>query len=143
MYRAKKFTARHRWPLSAAALVIIALAAGVVATAIEARRANRHLAQVRELSGRLLFQVHDAVESLQGATRARELLATTSNTYLDGLSASVGNDPAFLRWLIGLGLDMNPLNGDRVTQIVLETINAPADAVAKAKAAIEPPAAPR
>jgi tetratricopeptide (TPR) repeat protein len=44
----------------------------------------------------LIFQIHDAVENLQGATEARTLLATTSAEYLDGLAASAGNDPAFL-----------------------------------------------
>ena len=95
-YRARKFAGRHRWPLGAAAVVMLSLAGGVVATAYEARRANQHLAQLQQLSGRLLFQVHDAVESLQGATKARELLVTTSAEYLDGLSASSGDDPAFL-----------------------------------------------
>jgi tetratricopeptide (TPR) repeat protein len=95
-YRARKFANRHRWPLGAAAIVMLSLAGGVVTTAYEARRANQHLAQLRQLSGRLLFQVHDAVESLQGATKARELLVTTSAEYLDGLSASAGDDQAFL-----------------------------------------------
>ena len=95
-YRARKFAIRHRWPLGAAAVVMLSLVGGVVATAYEARRANEHLEQLRQLSGRLLFQVHDAVESLQGATKARELLVTTSAEYLDGLNASAGNDPAFL-----------------------------------------------
>jgi Tripartite tricarboxylate transporter family receptor len=37
-----------------------------------------------------------------------------------------------------LGLDMNPIGGDRVAEIVMQTINAPADVITKAKAAIEP-----
>lgn len=96
-YRLRKFGARHRWPLGAAAVVMLSLAGGVVTTAAEARRANHHLEQLQQLSGKLLFQVHDAVESLQGATKARELLVTTSAEYLDGLSASAGNDPGFLK----------------------------------------------
>lgn len=95
-YRTRKFIRRHRWGLGAAAVVMLSLAAGVVTTAYQARRANEHLAQLRQLSGRLLFQVHDAVENLQGATEARALLVTTSAEYLDALSASAGNDPAFL-----------------------------------------------
>lgn len=95
-YRTRKFASRHRWPLGAAAVVMLSLAGGVVTTAYEAQRANQHLAQLQQLSGRLLFQVHDAVESLPGATKARELLVTTSAEYLDGLSASAGDDPAFL-----------------------------------------------
>ena len=41
-----------------------------------------------------------------------------------------------------LGLDMQPMQADVVTQIVFATINAPGDIVAKAKAAIEPQQAP-
>ena len=95
-YRARKFAGRYRWPLTAAAVVMLSLAAGVVTTAYEARRANQHLAQLRQLSGRLIFQIHDAVEDLQGATEARTLLVTTSAEYLDGLAASAGDDPEFL-----------------------------------------------
>jgi tetratricopeptide (TPR) repeat protein len=95
-YRARKFTSRHRWPIAAAAVLVLSLAGGIVSTAYEARRANQHLAQLRQLSGRLLFQIHDAVGTLQGATKARELLVSTSAEYLDGLSADAGDDPAFL-----------------------------------------------
>jgi tripartite-type tricarboxylate transporter receptor subunit TctC len=48
-------------------------------------------------------------------------------------------DQAFLAEAKQLGLDMLPMTADAVTKIVLATINAPADVVAKAKAAIEPP----
>ena len=50
----------------------------------------------------------------------------------------VVEDEAFLAEAKQYGLDMNPMSGDLVTQIVNDTINAPADSVAKAKAAIEP-----
>ena len=95
-YRARKFASRHRWPIAAAAVLVLSLAGGIVSTAYEARRANQHLAQLRQLSGRLLFQIHDAVGTLQGATKARELLVSTSAEYLDALSADAGDDPAFL-----------------------------------------------
>jgi tripartite-type tricarboxylate transporter receptor subunit TctC len=51
-------------------------------------------------------------------------------------------DEGFLMEARQLGLDMQPMQADVVTQIVFATINAPADVVAKAKAAIEPPSAP-
>jgi hypothetical protein len=47
-------------------------------------------------------------------------------------------DEAFLAEAKQLNLDMDPMTGDRVADIVNDTINAPADAVAKAKIAIEP-----
>ena len=43
-------------------------------------------------------------------------------------------DEAFLAEAKQLGLDMNPMTGEAVTQIVNDTINAPADAIAQAKA---------
>jgi hypothetical protein len=51
-------------------------------------------------------------------------------------------DEGFLTEARQLGLDMQPMQADAVTQIVFATINAPADIVAKAKLAIEPQAAP-
>ena len=51
-------------------------------------------------------------------------------------------DEGFLTEARQLGLDMQPMQADAVTQIVFATINAPADIVAKAKLAIEPQATP-
>jgi tripartite-type tricarboxylate transporter receptor subunit TctC len=47
-------------------------------------------------------------------------------------------DEAFLAEAKQLSLEMSPMTGERVTQIVNDTINAPAESIAKAKAAIEP-----
>jgi len=49
-------------------------------------------------------------------------------------------DEGFLAEAKQYNLDLNPMTGDQITTIVNDTINAPADAVAKAKAAIEPQA---
>src|SRR5215475_1253869 len=51
-------------------------------------------------------------------------------------------DEGFLMEARQLGLDMQPMQADVVTQIVFATINAPAEVVTKAKAAIEPQSAP-
>jgi hypothetical protein len=53
--------------------------------------------------------------------------------------AETMKDEAFLAEAKQLGLDMNPMTAEAVTRIVNDTINAPADAIAKAKLAIEPP----
>ena len=52
--------------------------------------------------------------------------------------AETMKDEAFLAEAKQLGLDMNPMTGEAVTQIVNDTINAPADAITNAKVAIEP-----
>jgi tripartite-type tricarboxylate transporter receptor subunit TctC len=51
-------------------------------------------------------------------------------------------DEGFLTEARQLGLDMQPMQADVVTQIVFATVNAPAEIVAKAKTAIEPQATP-
>jgi tripartite-type tricarboxylate transporter receptor subunit TctC len=48
-------------------------------------------------------------------------------------------DEAFLAEAKQYGLDMDPIDAARVTRIVNDVINAPADSIAKAKAAIETP----
>ena len=57
---------------------------------------------------------------------------------LRGAFAATMKDDAFLAEAKQLGLEMEPLTAEAVTDIVLATVNAPADIVAKAKAAIEP-----
>jgi tripartite-type tricarboxylate transporter receptor subunit TctC len=54
--------------------------------------------------------------------------------------AETMKDEAFLAEAKQLGIDMNPMTAEAVTQIVNDTINAPADAIAQAKLAIEPAA---
>ena len=48
-------------------------------------------------------------------------------------------DEAFQAEAAALNLDLKPMSAERITRIVNDTINAPADVVAKAKVAIEPP----
>jgi hypothetical protein len=55
--------------------------------------------------------------------------------------AATMKDEGFLAEAKQLGLDMQPMTAEAVTTIVNATINAPADIVAKAKAAVEPPPA--
>jgi tetratricopeptide (TPR) repeat protein len=95
-YRTRKFVARHRWESAATLVLIGALTAGVAGTAYEAHRANRRVQELRQLAGSLLFQVHDAVESLPGSTQARELLVRTSAEHLDRLADDAGSDEGFL-----------------------------------------------
>jgi tripartite-type tricarboxylate transporter receptor subunit TctC len=52
--------------------------------------------------------------------------------------AETMKDEAFLAEAKQLGLDMNPMTSEAVAQLVNDTINAPADAIAQAKVAIEP-----
>ena len=46
-------------------------------------------------------------------------------------------DKAFLAEAEKLQMDIDPISAEEITQLVLDTVNAPAGMVAKAKAAIE------
>ena len=109
-YRWRKFIARHRWQAGAALLVVLALAvtAGVSlwsaarvarerdAAEFERQRAERRVRELRELTGSLLFGLHDSIARLAGATEARDLLVSTAVKYLDALAAEAGGDAALL-----------------------------------------------
>jgi eukaryotic-like serine/threonine-protein kinase len=103
-YRASKFVRRHRVIVSAAALVLLTLLGGILATTRAARqaraeraRAERRFAQVRKLSNTFLFDVHDKIQSVPGATEARALVAKTALEYLDSLAQEAAGD-AQLEW---------------------------------------------
>jgi tetratricopeptide (TPR) repeat protein len=105
-YRAGKFTRRHRTVVAAATLVLATLVAGIVVTAREARIAEAHrrraearFTDVRKLANFLIFEVHDAIQYLPGATAARRVILQRSLEYLDSLSKESENEPDLLREL--------------------------------------------
>ena len=91
-YRAVKFVRRNRASVAAAAAIVAALAAGLAASAYEAYIARARLQQIRTLSNRLVFDVHDAVRDLPGATRARQTIVQTGLEYLDSSINSAKGD---------------------------------------------------
>ncbi|MGN6182461.1 MAG: protein kinase domain-containing protein [Thermoanaerobaculia bacterium] len=93
-YRASKFIRRNRAAVAAAMLVALSLIAGIVGTVWQARRAERRFEQVRGLANTFLFEFHDEIRDLPGATRARELVVRTALQYLDNLSQDARNDAA-------------------------------------------------
>ena len=105
-YRAGKFVRRNRLPLLAATLVALALVGGTVTTAWQARqaraaqaRAERRFGDVRKLANALLFDYHDAIKDLRGATPVRERMVRDALTYLDGLARERAGEPALQREL--------------------------------------------
>ena len=91
-YRAAKFVRRHRVQVAAAAAVFFALCAGLAASVYEARIASARLQQIREMSDKLVFDVHDAVRDLPGSTKARQIIVQTALDYLDSSVNSVRGD---------------------------------------------------
>ncbi len=97
-YRTQKFVTRHRMGVAATAAVILALTSGLIASLWSAHvaRQQRMLAEhrfnlVRKLANSILFEVHDAIESLPGSTQARELLLRRAQEYMDSLAEGAGN----------------------------------------------------
>ena len=95
-YRAAKFAGRNKVAVVATAVVVLSLVTGAVVANNQARHANRRFEQVRQLAGSVLFDLHDSIRDLPGATAAREKLVATSLRYLDGLAAESGSDGSLL-----------------------------------------------
>jgi tetratricopeptide (TPR) repeat protein len=93
-YRAGKFIRRHRFGLTAAALILAAIAGGAGTAAYQARIAQRRFEDVRRLAHALIFDVHDEVARLEGSTGVRATIVRTALEYLDDLARSAGRDPS-------------------------------------------------
>ncbi len=79
-YRADKFVRRHRVAVAAGLLVAVSLVGGAGVAVFEARRsrqsealAQKRFNDVRRLANEYLFEFHDAIRNLPGATPARLL----------------------------------------------------------------------
>jgi serine/threonine protein kinase len=73
--------------------------------------ARERFDDLRGLAHAFIFDIHDKIENLPGATPARQLLVTTALTYLDGLQRSAGKEPALLRELGVAYLTMGDIQG--------------------------------
>ena len=112
-YRAGKFVRRNTAASIAAALVVLSLVGGIVMTSWQAERAReqeanalaekaraeRRFNEVRQLARSVLFDYHDAIEDLSGATAIRERLVKDGLAYLDSLAGEAGDDPELQREL--------------------------------------------
>jgi eukaryotic-like serine/threonine-protein kinase len=105
-YRTAKFIQRNKIGVAAAAIILLTLVGGIIATAWEAHRARLESAraqqrfdQVRKLAHSVMFDYHDAIVALPGSTKVRERLVTDSLEYLDNLSQEAGSDRSLMREL--------------------------------------------
>lgn len=108
-YAVGKFVQRHRLPVTAAAGVLVLLIGLLAITLVANQRAiaarkdsDRRFAQTRELAKVMMFDVYDAVAEVPGSTKARFVLATTAQRYLDALAAD-RDAPADVRLDVGEG----------------------------------------
>ncbi len=91
-YRAGKFIRRNRLALAAAAVLMIAITAGVAESLYQANLARQRFDQVRKLARTFVFEIHDEIAKVDGTTAARQLVVKTAVEYLDQLSKSAGGD---------------------------------------------------
>ena len=89
-YRAGKFVRRNKVGAVAVVMVALALVGGLVATTLEARRANRRFEDVRRLAKSILFEIEPQIADLPGSTLARATLVKRALEYLDDLSREAG-----------------------------------------------------
>jgi non-specific serine/threonine protein kinase/serine/threonine-protein kinase len=93
VYLLRKFVRRNWLAAGAAASVVVALAAGLTVASYQASVANRQRAraerregELRQLAQTLVFDLHDAIRTLPGATPVREKLLAKATQALDGIS---------------------------------------------------------
>jgi non-specific serine/threonine protein kinase/serine/threonine-protein kinase len=105
-YRSSKFIARHKAGVAAALGIAVALVVGMAVALREARiaddervQAERRFTEVRTLANTLLFEVHDSIRNLSGATEARRLILQRAQEYLDRLAGTSRTDAGLLREL--------------------------------------------
>jgi len=112
-YRTSKFINRHKAGVVAAILLTLILLGALAITLWEARvarqlaavarsqeaRAERRFNDVRRLANSLIFEVHDSIRNLPGATQARKLVVSRAVEYLDSLSREASGDPSLQREL--------------------------------------------
>lgn len=127
VYVAMRFAQRNRLAVglaAAAAIFLVAGAAGIAHQASEARReASRAAArfnEVRRLARAMLFDAHDELLRIPGTTRARRAIVETASSYLDQIASDPAADAelraelgeAYLKLADALGYQYAPNLGD-------------------------------
>ena len=105
-YRSGKFIKRHTAGVTAAALVVFSLTVGLAFALREAKiahqqraRAEQRFNDVRTLANSLIFDLHDSIADVPGATSARKLIVDKAIHYLDSLSRESQGDLSLQREL--------------------------------------------
>lgn len=121
-YRASKFMRRNKVALSAALLILLTLVGGIIATTWQAQRARaeqaraeRRFKEVRKLANSVLFDYHDAIKDLPGATKVRERLVKDALNYLDSLASEAQGDPELQRELAAAYERVGDVRGGEVS----------------------------
>ncbi|WP_299322391.1 serine/threonine-protein kinase [Parasphingopyxis sp.] len=108
-YLLGKFYQRNKVSVLAGMAALVVLIGALIGTVYaynqaerERIRAESSFAATRAIANTMLFDVYDAVDAVPGSTAARELLASTAQSYLDTLSRDP-DAPADVRLEVGRG----------------------------------------
>lgn len=122
LYRIRKFVRRHLAGVATITLLIATLAGGIVATLSQARRAEAERARAQErfddlrgLTNSMLFEIHDSIVELPGATPVRSLLVRRGVEYLDRLSKQAMDDVSLQREIAAAYLQLGAVQGNPTT----------------------------
>ena len=95
-YVARKFV-RRNWLAVAAAAAAMTLISGSAIVAIRQRnKAEQRFAQLRQLSGAVIFEFEDGISNLPGTLEVRRKMVRRSLNYMDSLADDGQNDPQLL-----------------------------------------------
>ncbi len=98
-YRSRKFIRRHKSAVLVTAVAVIALIAGLLEINRQRLRAEKRFNDVRTLANSFVFEYHDAIADLPGATPVRQRLVKDALAYLDSLARESSEDQSLQREL--------------------------------------------
>jgi len=117
-YRTGKFIARHKAGVAGLFLIAFTLLSATIITAWQAgvarrerAKAERRFKDVRNLTNSFLFDFHDSIVDLNGATKAREMVVKKAQEYLDSLAQEAGEDHELLWELSTAHLKLGDVQG--------------------------------
>ncbi len=118
-YRIGKFIQRHKvgvlTTVSVSLLLLLTTTFAVwqaVRANEERARAERRFAETRKIANSLLFEIHDSLKDLPGATASREILVNRALEYLDTLSQEADDNPELLYELAVAYRKVGEIQGD-------------------------------
>lgn len=125
-YRGSKFVARHKVGVVAVVAILLTLASGLAVTLREARiarqqteiarqqraQAEERFKDLRQVANSFMFEFHDSIKHLAGATPVRALLVRRSREYLDRLAHDANGDPSLQQELAIAYMKLGDIQGN-------------------------------
>ena len=125
-YRTSKFVARHKVGVVAVVAILLTLASGLAVTLREARvarqqteiareqraQAEERFKDLRQVANSFMFEFHDSIKHLAGATPVRALLVRRSREYLDRLAHDASGDPSLQQELATAYMKLGDIQGN-------------------------------